>query len=204
MPNEVTGAWFAWIFTNAIIICGRGLTHGFSCLSQGSLISSMFIDVNDNRLSIGWTTQVPAPPRRLAPYPHAVDELMAYASEWDEIEATILWWRVNSAKHELQPTLMLPHTHRVGFEATILWWRVASTNHYSTVLPLVGYIGQETSTFFILNIMPNNLQDIVFPSEIRAPLHKTMVTLQFMISLQTMVTIIDFLTLIGYGAVLLW
>ena len=42
----------------------------------------------------------------------------------------------------------------------------------------------------------------LFPS--RAPLHKTMVTLQLMISLQTMVTIIDFLTLIGYGAVLLW
>ena len=38
------------------------------------------------------------------------------------------------------------------------------------------------------------------------PLHKTMVTLQLMIhvSLQSMVTIIDFLTLIGYGAVLLW
>ena len=40
--------------------------------------------------------------------------------------------------------------------------------------------------------------------EIRAPLHKTMVTLQLMISLQSMVTIIDFLTLIGYEAVLLW
>ena len=36
------------------------------------------------------------------------------------------------------------------------------------------------------------------------PLHKTMVTLQLMVSLQYMVTNIDFLTLIGYGAVLLW
>ena len=31
-----------------------------------------------------------------------------------------------------------------------------------------------------------------------------MVTLQLMVSLNTMVTTIDFLTLIGYGAVLLW
>ena len=39
----------------------------------------------------------------------------------------------------------------------------------------------------------------------RAPLHKTMVTLQLMISLQSMVAIVDlFFTLIGYGAVLLW
>ena len=36
-----------------------------------------------------------------------------------------------------------------------------------------------------------------------APLHKTIVALQLMVSLQSMVTVIDFLTLIGYGAVLL-
>ena len=40
--------------------------------------------------------------------------------------------------------------------------------------------------------------------KIWAPLHKSMVTLQLMISLQSMVTTIDFLTLIGYGEVLLW
>ena len=38
----------------------------------------------------------------------------------------------------------------------------------------------------------------------RAPLHKTIVSLQLMVSLQTMVSTIDFLILIGYGAVLLW
>ena len=40
--------------------------------------------------------------------------------------------------------------------------------------------------------------------EVQGPLHKTMVTLQLMVSPQTIVTTIDFLTLIGYGAVLLW
>ena len=38
----------------------------------------------------------------------------------------------------------------------------------------------------------------------RAPLHKTIVSLQLMVSLQTMVSAIDFLILIGYRAVLLW
>ena len=35
-------------------------------------------------------------------------------------------------------------------------------------------------------------------------MHKTIVSLQLMVSLQTMVSTIDFLSLIGYGAVLLW
>ena len=50
--------------------------HGLSCLlSQGSLISSMFIDFNDTDQGSVSGGRPKCLHHRLAPHPHAVDEL---------------------------------------------------------------------------------------------------------------------------------